>query len=219
MTLIFENETGKALENTDMEALAARVCEKALDEIGCPFEAQVSLTITDSDGIRRMNSEFRGIDAATDVLSFPVVMYDAPGRFDELLACIEAEEADTQQDENADEAADGEHDQGAEAEEANGEQDQGAAEGEEQQASPLNDPDDCFDPESGELQLGDIVINLDRVYEQASAYGHSVVREYAFLLVHSMLHLCGYDHMESEEAEQMEAEQERILQALGITRG
>ena len=86
------------------------------------------------------------------------------------------------------------------------------------QAALLNDPDDCFDPESGELQLGDIVINLDRVYEQAAAYGHSVVREYAFLLVHSVLHLCGYDHMESEEAKQMEAEQERILQTLGITR-
>ena len=206
MTLIFENETGKTLENTDMEALAARVCEKALDEIGCPFEAQISLTITDSEGIRRMNREFRGIDAATDVLSFPVVMYNAPGRFDELLACIEAEETDAAQDEEAAEEADAEQDEEA------------AEENDRQQGAPLNDPDDCFDPESGELQLGDIVINLDRVYEQAAAYGHSVVREYAFLLVHSVLHLCGYDHMESEEAKQMEAEQERILQTLGITR-
>ena len=77
---------------------------------------------------------------------------------------------------------------------------------------------DYFDPDTGELILGDICISLDKVREQAEEYGHSLRREYAFLIAHSMLHLCGYDHMEPEEAARMEAKQEEILQTLGITR-
>ena len=78
--------------------------------------------------------------------------------------------------------------------------------------------EDYFDPESGELCLGDIVINVDKVYEQASEYGHSTLREFAFLIAHSMLHLLGYDHMEQKEAEVMERKQEEILKRLGINR-
>ena len=77
---------------------------------------------------------------------------------------------------------------------------------------------DYFDPDTGELILGDICISLDKVREQAEEFGHSLRREYAFLIAHSMLHLCGYDHMEPEEAARMEAKQEEILQTLGITR-
>ncbi|MBE5892518.1 MAG: rRNA maturation RNase YbeY [Lachnospiraceae bacterium] len=77
---------------------------------------------------------------------------------------------------------------------------------------------DYFDPDSGELILGDIIISVDKVMEQAENYGHSTKREFAFLVAHSMLHLCGYDHMEEEEAKVMEAKQEEILTALGITR-
>jgi probable rRNA maturation factor len=78
--------------------------------------------------------------------------------------------------------------------------------------------EDYFDPESGELCLGDIVISIDKVFEQAQDYGHSPMREYAFLIAHSMLHLLGYDHMEPSEAAVMEAKQEEILTRLGITR-
>lgn len=77
---------------------------------------------------------------------------------------------------------------------------------------------DYFDPDTGELILGDIIISVDKVKEQAESYGHSTKREFAFLVAHSMLHLCGYDHMEEEEAKVMEAKQEEILTALGITR-
>lgn len=77
---------------------------------------------------------------------------------------------------------------------------------------------DYFDPDTGELVLGDIMISLDKVYEQAESYGHSVRREFAFLLAHSMLHLCGYDHMEDAERAVMERKQEEILNGLGITR-
>lgn len=77
---------------------------------------------------------------------------------------------------------------------------------------------DYFDPDTGELILGDIMISLDKVKEQAENYGHSLRREFAFLVAHSMLHLCGYDHMEEPEAKEMESRQERILEGLGITR-
>ena len=77
---------------------------------------------------------------------------------------------------------------------------------------------DCFDPDSGELILGDIILSVDRIAGQAAEYGHSLKRELAFLVAHSMLHLCGYDHMEPEEAAVMELKQEKILTELGITR-
>ena len=66
--------------------------------------------------------------------------------------------------------------------------------------------------------LGDIVISVDKVEEQAEKYGHSQTRELAFLVAHSMLHLCGYDHMEEEEQKEMFKKQDDILNNLGITR-
>ena len=77
---------------------------------------------------------------------------------------------------------------------------------------------DTFNPETGELLLGDIVINSDRVLSQAQEYGHSVKREYAFLITHSVLHLCGYDHMTEDEEIRMRAMQDEILHQLGILR-
>lgn len=78
--------------------------------------------------------------------------------------------------------------------------------------------DDCFHPDTGELLLGDIVISIDKVEEQAEKYGHSQTRELAFLVAHSMLHLCGYDHMEEDERKIMERKQEEILSRGGYVR-
>lgn len=78
---------------------------------------------------------------------------------------------------------------------------------------------DYTDPETGELLIGDIILNADRVFSQAEEYGHSVKRELAFLTAHSCLHLCGYDHMTPEEEKIMISKQETILNELGITRG
>ena len=78
--------------------------------------------------------------------------------------------------------------------------------------------EDNFNPDTGELLLGDIIISVDKVKEQAAAYGHSEKREYAFLILHSMLHLFGYDHETEEERTLMEARQRAILDDLGITR-
>ena len=78
--------------------------------------------------------------------------------------------------------------------------------------------DDDFNPDTGEAILGDIIISVDKVKEQAKSYGHSEEREFAFLIVHSMLHLFGYDHMEPDEAAVMEAKQRQILEEMNITR-
>ena len=78
--------------------------------------------------------------------------------------------------------------------------------------------EDCFNPETGELLLGDIVISVEKVADQAEQYGHSQTRELAFLVAHSMLHLCGYDHMEDEERERMEKRQRQILSGKGYSR-
>lgn len=71
-----------------------------------------------------------------------------------------------------------------------------------------------FDPYSGELLLGDIVLSKDRIEAQAKEYGHDIQREYAFLIVHSMLHLCGYDHIEEADRELMEERQKEIMELL-----
>ena len=84
--------------------------------------------------------------------------------------------------------------------------------------SDLENQDDIFNPETGEAMLGDIVISVEHVLKQAEEYGHSIKREYAFLIAHSMLHLMGYDHMTPPEAKVMEEKQENILNALNITR-
>lgn len=78
--------------------------------------------------------------------------------------------------------------------------------------------EECFDPDSGELVLGDIIISVEKVIEQADAYGHSKERELGFLTAHSMLHLFGFDHMEEEERIDMESRQEVILERVGLRR-
>ena len=164
MTLLFEEEGELRLE-LPCEALAAKVIETALDYVKCPYEAEVNLLLTMNEEIKEMNTNFRGIDCPTDVLSFPMVDYEEAGNF-----------------------------------------------------SFLENTDSYFHPESGELILGDIVISKEKVIAQAKEYGHSVEREYAFLIAHSMLHLFGYDHMEENERQFMEEKQEGILELLQILR-
>lgn len=77
---------------------------------------------------------------------------------------------------------------------------------------------EVFHPDTGELMLGDIVISVDRVVSQAKDFGHSEERELGFLLAHSVLHLCGFDHMEEEERIVMEEKQRQIMDVLKIYR-
>lgn len=82
----------------------------------------------------------------------------------------------------------------------------------------VEEDESYFDLDTDELLLGDIMISVDKVFAQAEEYGHSVTREFCFLVAHSMLHLLGYDHMTPEEASVMEAKQAKALEELNITR-
>jgi len=84
--------------------------------------------------------------------------------------------------------------------------------------SKADDDITCFNPETGELILGDIIVSMDKVISQAEEYNHSTKRELAFLIAHSMLHLSGYDHILDDERIIMEQKQKEILDKLGITR-
>ncbi len=77
---------------------------------------------------------------------------------------------------------------------------------------------DNFNPDTGEALLGDIILCTDKVKEQAGRFGHSEKREFAFLILHSMFHLFGYDHMTQEDSEIMETKQNKILGQMGILR-
>ena len=171
MTINIEYETDEKLD-FDWETVIKSVVETACDYVKCPYEAEVSVTLTDNESIRQINNEYRQIDNPTDVLSFPLLNYDYPADFSFL-------ESDDEDDEIVSE---------------------------------------YFNPDSGELMLGDIIKSVDKVKEQSLKYGHTDRRELAFLVAHSMMHLFGYDHMESTEAVVMEQKQEDVLSILGITR-
>ena len=165
MTIEIEYEAEKKLD-LPYEKIIRDVIEEAMDYEGCPYEAEVSVVLTDNPSIQEINRDYRQIDRPTDVLSFPMVDYERPADF-----CGLEEQAE-----------------------------------------------DYFNPESGELMLGDIIVSVDKVEEQAEKYGHSQARELAFLVAHSMLHLFGYDHMEEEERLVMERKQAEILERRGYRR-
>lgn len=77
---------------------------------------------------------------------------------------------------------------------------------------------DEFDIDNDDTYAGDIFLCVDKACEQAKLYGHSIEREFAFLLCHGILHLHGYDHMTPDEEKVMFAKQEEVLQKLGYTR-
>ena len=82
---------------------------------------------------------------------------------------------------------------------------------------PMYEADEEIDDEE-EILFGDIVISLERAQEQCQEYGHSLEREVMYLLVHGLLHLAGYDHMEEEDKKQMRAREARLLAEIGAIR-
>lgn len=158
--IILENEQDKEELTPEIEKAITDVCTAVLDSEECDFDAEISITLVDNEAIREINNEQRGIDKATDVLSFPMLEFDEEGN------------------------ADGE-----------------------------------YETDGDFIVLGDIVISMERAREQSIEYGHSFLREVAFLTAHSMLHLLGYDHVDDEEGERiMNEKQENVLTSLGITR-
>ena len=164
MTITLEAEIDPEFD-FDYEAKAKEVILAAIEAENFPFEAEVDVTLTDNETIHEMNCTYREVDRPTDVLSFPLLSYDAPGDF-----------------------------------------------------SKLEDTPDNFNPDTGEAMLGDIVLSVPKIKEQAAEYGHSELREYCFLILHSMLHLFGYDHMTEDDAAIMINKQKDILNYLGILR-
>ena len=141
--------------------LLRQVIPAALEAEGVETPCEVDVLFTDDQGIHAVNLEQRGVDAPTDVLSFP--MFDLTP---------------------------GEHP---------GEED--------------------TDPGTGLVPLGDMVISLERAKAQGEEFVHGSRRETAYLAVHSVLHLLGYDHLdEGPMKQQMRAREEDILSRLGITR-
>ena len=133
----------------------------ALDADGVEISCEVNVLVTNDTGIHRVNADMRGVDAPTDVLSFP--MFDLqPG--------------DKPSEEDA-------------------------------------------DPATGLVPLGDMCISLERAKAQAKEYGHSNRRELAYLEVHSVLHLLGYDHLdEGPMKARMREREEAVMEALGLPR-
>lgn len=160
--VIIENELSKTRIDENCHKLIKECVIKVMEYEECNFDAQVSVTIVSEEEIKQLNKEYRGKDAITDVLSFPILEFDEDG----------------------------------------------------------NIIDEEFDFDDELVVLGDIVICEKRAAEQAAEYGHSFERELAFLTVHSMLHLLGYDHEHSDDEEQqMFLKQKEILDNMGITRG
>ncbi len=154
LKIYYENNQDKEKVTYKLKMLIRRAVIATLEYENMEEDCEVSITFCDDEIIRGLNSKFRGIDRATDVLSFPL--------FDD---------------------SESEH----------------------------------FIPEI-DCMLGDIVISLERARAQAEEYGHSYEREAAFLAVHSVLHLLGYDHETGEQDElDMRKRQSEIMERLGLS--
>lgn len=161
--LLIENNQEKTELTNELTDAVKAVCDRVMETEDCNFDAQISITFTDNEGIREINAAHRGIDKPTDVLSFPMLDFDENGNIE-----------------------DGSYEE---------------------------------DMDTGYIILGDIIISLERAAAQAEEYGHSLLRETAFLCAHSMLHLLGYDHVDDPEGERIMIEKQKtVLNSLGITR-
>ena len=156
LTIYFENGQEKIPVSYKLKLLMRRAVEATLDYEQYGNDCEVSVTFTDNAQIKELNLQFRHINRATDVLSFPLFDYEG----------------------------------------------------------------DSDEPPVDELtgMLGDIVLSLEQAKKQAEEFGHSFEREAAFLTVHSMLHLLGYDHEtgDADEAD-MRARQTTIMEKLGLS--
>lgn len=146
-------------EKQEYEETIKKVIEQCFKEEGLEnSKLYITFTLTTPEEIKKINTEYRNIERATDVLSFP--MFEK----DELEKKIEEKD--------------------------------------------FNYPD----------VLGDIVISIEKVEEQAKEYGHSFERELSYMVVHGFYHLMGYDHIKEDDKKQMRQKEEKVLNALNIIR-
>ena len=146
-------------EEPTYESIVKKVFDKCFEEENLQnSKLYITVTFTNPENIRKINKQYRNIDKATDVLSFP--LYEKQ----ELDKKIEQQEF------------------------------------------------------LHEDVLGDVVISIEKVEEQAKEYGHSFERELSYMLVHGFYHLIGYDHIEEEDKKKMREKEEKILDILKISR-
>ncbi|OUM93927.1 MAG: rRNA maturation RNase YbeY [Firmicutes bacterium ZCTH02-B6] len=159
MEVVLINRTTVAVADEVAKQLEA-VVQAALIAEGMPAHAEVSVTLVDDDEIQVLNRDYRGKDAPTDVLSFPIW---EPEEISDL------------------------------------------------RLHPERYPE-------RPLLLGDVVISVPTALRQAEEYGHGVERELAYLCVHGVLHLLGYDHEEDAARQAMRDREEAILAGAGLVR-
>jgi probable rRNA maturation factor len=162
-----DNRQNKLEVTEELVKLLENVTNTVLEAEEVKVSCEISIILVDNEEIRNLNREYRNIDRETDVLSFPMLDYEAERVYKEVYALEEHDESD-------------------------------------------------FD--GGELVLGDMALSLEKAFEQSVEYGHTFMREVAYLTVHSILHLLGYDHMKEDEKLKMRAVEESILEKLMITR-
>ncbi len=163
MTLLWEVETAVDPRWLSLMQLSA---DAALHMEGVKRHCAVNIRLCDDDAIHEINRDYRGVDRATDVLSFPTVNYRKG---------VTAGQADKHLRRE-------------------------------------------YDDELDACMLGDLIISVPHVLQQAEEYGHSPEREAAYLTVHGLCHLMGYDHIEDDERKEMRAMEEKILNAIGMDR-
>ena len=146
-------------EKKEYEKTIKKVIEQCFKEENMEdSKLYISITLTTPEHIHEINKQYRNVDRATDVLSFPIFEKE---EIDEKIRNHDFEREDV---------------------------------------------------------LGDIVISIEKVEEQAKEYGHSFEREFAYMLVHGFYHLMGYDHIQEEDKVIMRVKEEKVLKKLGIRR-
>ena len=146
-------------EEARYEAIVKKVFDKCFEEENLQdSKLYITVTLTNPENIQKINKEYRNIEKATDVLSFP--MFEK----NELQKKIEEKDF------------------------------------------------------LHEDVLGDIIISIQKVEEQAKEYGHSFERELSYMLVHGFYHLIGYDHIEEKDKKEMRKKEEKVLEELKIAR-
>lgn len=151
---IIVNKQKEVMITPRVRHVVRKACRAVLRLEGIDGISEVNISFVNNASIKNLNLEFRNIDKATDVLSFPLC---DDGKFDINMS-------------------------------------------------------------TGAKLLGDIVISAETAKAQAEEYGHSLLREFAFLTVHSMLHLLGYDHLDEPTRRQMRKKEEEVLALIGQKR-
>ena len=165
--IYIDNRQNMIEVTSELERVIKDVIEYTLLEEKLFIDNEVSVIFIDNEEIQKINSNNRGIDEITDVLSFPMLFYPENKVFKDVYINYEFDQSD------------------------------------------------LYDEK---LVIGDVALSLEKAKQQSEEFGHSFIREYAYLTVHSILHLLGYDHIEEAPKNIMRKREEEILNNFKIYR-